>query len=148
MKSCSQTYQLHDRTEYFEYKFNELYCSTLSQGEIDVANNNRVNPEATKFQYDFLNDGIIDGKIDVLNDPKLPQGLKDAILNGKEIVNCVDLRIQDFHDRYLKHDEFYYGMYEELKSAIGEANSEYKKWQKNSLELFDNKFSPKVWENN
>lgn len=73
-----------------DYKFNELYCSTLSQGEIDVANNNRVNPEATKFQYDFLNDGIIDGKIDVLNDPKLPQGLKDAILNGKEIIFLIN----------------------------------------------------------
>lgn len=69
-----------------DYKFNELYCSTLHQSEIDVANSNRVNPEAVKFQYDFLNDGIIDGKIDVLGDSKLPQGLKDAILGGKEII--------------------------------------------------------------
>lgn len=71
--------------------------------------------------------------------------LKPTILNGKEVVNCVDLRIQDFHDRYLKHDEFYYGMYEELKSAIGEANSQYKKWQENSLELFNSKYSPSIW---
>lgn len=69
-----------------DYKFKELYCSTLHQSEIDVANSNRVNPEAVKFQYDFLNDGIIDGKIDILGDSKLPQGLKDAILGGKEII--------------------------------------------------------------
>lgn len=74
--------------------------------------------------------------------------LKPTILNDKEVINCVDLRIQDFHNRYLKHDEFYYGMYEELKSAISEASSQYKKWQENSLELFGNKFSPNIWLNN
>lgn len=72
--------------------------------------------------------------------------LEPTILNGKEVVNCVDLRIKDFHDRYLEHDEFYYGMYKELKNAIIEANSEYKKWQENSLELFESKFSPNIWQ--
>lgn len=69
-----------------DYQFKELYASTLFKSEIDVANSNRVNMDATKFQYDFLNDGIVDGKIDVENDDKLPQGLKDAILSGKEII--------------------------------------------------------------
>ena len=73
-----------------DYKFGELYCSTLHQSEIDVANANRVNPESVKFQYDFLNDGIVDGKIDVENDTKLPQGLKDAILGGKEIIFLIN----------------------------------------------------------
>ena len=71
--------------------------------------------------------------------------LKPTILNGKEVVNCVDLRIKDFHNRYLKHDEFYYGMYEELKSSIVQGRSEYKSWQENSLELFNSKFSPSIW---
>jgi hypothetical protein len=44
------------------------------------------NPEAIKFEYDFLNDGIVDGKIDIENDSKLPEGLKKALLEGKEII--------------------------------------------------------------
>jgi hypothetical protein len=46
----------------------------------------KYNPEATKFQYDFLNDGITDGKIDIEGDIKLPQGLKEALLEGKNII--------------------------------------------------------------
>jgi len=69
-----------------DYKFKELYCSTLLASDIETADQAGYNPEATKFQYDFLNDGINEnGEIDVVNDPKLPQGLKDAILNGKTI---------------------------------------------------------------
>lgn len=71
--------------------------------------------------------------------------LKPTILNGKEVVNCVDLRIQDFHNRYLKHNEFYYGLFIELKNAIEDSVVNYRLWQENSLELFDSKFSPKVW---
>jgi glycosyltransferase involved in cell wall biosynthesis len=74
--------------------------------------------------------------------------LKPTILNGKEVVNCVDLRIKDFHERYLESDEFYYGLYRELKSSIEESNSLYKDWQKNSLKLFNDKFSPKIWQEN
>jgi len=71
-------------------KFKELYCSTLSQGEIDVAIDNNINSEAERFQYDFLNDGIINGKIDIENDPKLPQGLKEALLSGKQILFLIN----------------------------------------------------------
>jgi len=59
-----------------DYKFKELYCSTLEQSDIDTANQMGYNMEATKFQFDFLND----------SDDKLPKGLKDAIDNGKEIL--------------------------------------------------------------
>lgn len=71
--------------------------------------------------------------------------IKSKILNGIEIVNCVDLRIQDFHNKYLKNDEIYHGLYEELKDAITEATIQYQKWQENSLELFKSKFSPDIW---
>jgi hypothetical protein len=63
-----------------DYKFKELYVSTLEQSDIDTANQMGYNPEAVKFQYDFLNDG----------DDKLPQGLREAIENGKEILFLIN----------------------------------------------------------
>jgi len=59
-----------------DYKFKELYCSTLIQADIDTANQMGYNPEAVKFQYDFLNDEY----------EKLPVGLRNAIESGKEII--------------------------------------------------------------
>jgi hypothetical protein len=59
-----------------DYKFKELYVSTLNQSDIDTANQMGYNPEGVKFQFDFLNDG----------DEKLPQGLRDAIENGRGII--------------------------------------------------------------
>ncbi len=63
-----------------DYKFNELYCSTLEQSDIDTANQMGYNPEATKFQYDFLN-----GDYNVL-----PEGLRTAIDSGKEILFLIN----------------------------------------------------------
>lgn len=37
-----------------DYRFKELYCSTLDKGELELGS--RYNPEATKWQMDFLND--------------------------------------------------------------------------------------------
>lgn len=59
-----------------DYKFKELYVSTLNQSDIDTANQMGYNPEAVKFQYDFLND----------DNEKLPEGLRDAIEGGKDII--------------------------------------------------------------
>jgi hypothetical protein len=59
-----------------DHKFKELYVSTLNQSDIDTANQMGYNPEAVKFQYDFLND----------NYDKLPEGLRTAIENGKKII--------------------------------------------------------------
>jgi hypothetical protein len=59
-----------------DYKFKELYVSTLNQSDIDTANQMGYNPEAVKFQYDFLNDEY----------EKLPVGLRNAIESGKEII--------------------------------------------------------------
>jgi len=69
-----------------DHKYKELYCSTLNASDIETINQSGYNTEATKFQYDFLNDGIINNQIDILNDDKLPQGLKNALLEGKEII--------------------------------------------------------------
>ncbi len=59
-----------------DYKFKELYVSTLNQSDIDTANQMGYNPEAVKFQFDFLND----------SDEKLPEGLRIAINEGREII--------------------------------------------------------------
>lgn len=69
-----------------DYNFKELYCSTIEDSDLNTANQMQYNMDATKFQYDFLNDGIVNGKIDIENDTKLPQGLKTALLEGKKII--------------------------------------------------------------
>jgi len=74
--------------------------------------------------------------------------LKPTILSGDEIINCVDLKITEFNDKYLANGEFYYGLYSEIKGAIEESNLNYKIWQENSLKLFNDKFSPRVWKKN
>jgi hypothetical protein len=60
-----------------DYKFKELYVSTLVYADIETANQMGYNPEAKKkFQFDFLNDPY----------QYLPQGLRNAIENGKQII--------------------------------------------------------------
>jgi hypothetical protein len=59
-----------------DYSFKELYVSTLNQSDIDTANQMGYNPEAVKFQYDFLNDDY----------EKLPEGLRKAIEEGRQII--------------------------------------------------------------
>jgi len=59
-----------------DFKFKELYVSTLNQSDIDTANQMGYNNEAVKFQYDFLNDDY----------EKLPIGLRNAIGSGKDII--------------------------------------------------------------
>jgi hypothetical protein len=59
-----------------DYQFKELYVSTLNQSDIDTANQMGYNTEAVKFQYDFLNDDYT----------KLPEGLRKAIEEGREII--------------------------------------------------------------
>lgn len=60
-----------------DYKFKELYCSTLEQAELDIGKN--YNKEATSFQFDFLNDSLDNLKV------KAP-GLLEALELNKPIV--------------------------------------------------------------
>lgn len=55
-----------------DYKFKELYCSTLNGYDVKHNLECNYNPEATHFQFDFLND----------SEDKLPKGLLEAIQNG------------------------------------------------------------------
>ena len=59
-----------------DYKFKELYVSTLNYSDIQTAEQMGYNPEAVKFQFDFLNDDY----------DFLPQGLKEAIETGRDII--------------------------------------------------------------
>jgi hypothetical protein len=59
-----------------DYKFKELYVSTLNYSDIQTAEQMGYNPEAVKFQFDFLNDGY----------EFLPKGLRDAIEGGRDII--------------------------------------------------------------
>lgn len=56
-----------------DLRFKELYCSTLNEEDIDTAKKMGYNPEATFFQFDFLND----------SDDKLPEGLQKALKEKK-----------------------------------------------------------------
>ena len=61
-----------------DYKFKELYCSTLEQAELDIARD--VNKDATKFKYDFLNDDF----------EELPEGLKQAFIEKKPVMFLIN----------------------------------------------------------
>jgi hypothetical protein len=63
-----------------DYKFKELYASTLIYADIQTAEQMGYNLEATKFQLDFLNDDY-----DFLH-----VGLKSAIESGKEIIGLIN----------------------------------------------------------
>lgn len=68
-----------------DYRFKELYCSTLEKAELDISE--KYNPEAESFVFDFLNDPIV-GKDSLMGvyDDKLPKGLKDALLENKPLI--------------------------------------------------------------
>lgn len=74
--------------------------------------------------------------------------LKPSVLNNKKIINCVDLRIKEFHFRYLENGEFYFSLYNELKLSIEEAVDKYQQWQISSIDIFEEKFASKIWFNN
>jgi hypothetical protein len=59
-----------------DYKFKELYMSTLNQSDLDIIEQRGYNPEATKFQFDFLNDP----------DDEFPPGLTKALEGNKPLL--------------------------------------------------------------
>lgn len=59
-----------------DYKFRELYASTLNESDLGIAKQMGYNPEATRFQYDFLNDPY----------NKLPMRLRKAIESGGDMI--------------------------------------------------------------
>ncbi len=68
-----------------------IYMSTLDQADVDVMKATKTCVAATRFQYDYLNDDITDdGKIDYLLTNKIPNGLRQAIIEGKKILILIN----------------------------------------------------------
>ena len=68
-----------------------IYMSTLDQADVDVMRATKTCVAATRFQYDYLNDDIADdGTIDYSLSSKVPQGLRDAIAQGKKILVLIN----------------------------------------------------------
>ena len=68
-----------------DFKFKELYCSTLNYGDLQVGQH--YNPEAVKFQYDFLNDDIeFNGVLLVDVIKKIPSSLVNAFRENKKVL--------------------------------------------------------------
>lgn len=61
-----------------DYPFTELYCSTLENAELEISK--RYNPEATAFQFDFLNDDL----------SKLPEGLRYSFEYNKPVIFLIN----------------------------------------------------------
>jgi hypothetical protein len=68
-----------------------IYMSTLDSADVDVMKATKTCVAATRFQYDYLNDDINDfGQIDYNLTNKVPQGLRDAIAQGKKILVLIN----------------------------------------------------------
>ena len=72
-----------------DYKFKELYCSTLEQSDLDTMNQMKYNPEACKFQFDFLNNEIESDLLDDNLKTRCPK-LYENIVAGKEILFLIN----------------------------------------------------------
>lgn len=118
----------------FHESFGVVLLEALSFGMGIITLNTYATPEIVKNNYN--------GKL--LHHPIL----KPEMLHDQLAINCVHLTMSSFNNRYLKHNEFYYGMYKEIQSAMYDAVENYRQWQENSLKLFNDKFSPSVWLNN
>lgn len=68
-----------------------IYMSTLDSADVDVMKATKTCVAATRFQYDYLNDDIDDfGNIDYSLTNKVPQGLRQAIAEGKKILILIN----------------------------------------------------------
>jgi len=68
-----------------DYKFKELYSSTLIRDEHDIKIQNNVNPEGTHFIYDFLS-CIIEDTLFGNGEEAFPEGLVEALNQNKKII--------------------------------------------------------------
>ena len=112
-----------------DYKFKELYCSTIEESDLKTAEQMKYNPEAVKFQYDFLNDGIVDGKIDISGDKKLPEGLKQALLEGKKMIVLMN-------PPYGTGSEIWDGSKKEVATSKLQSLMKFESWGASSQQLY------------
>ena len=67
-----------------DYYFKELYCSTLFDSELEIGKN--YNKEATKFQFDFLNDYFPMPNDLISEGNKVPDRLVQALKENKPFI--------------------------------------------------------------
>ena len=68
-----------------------IYMSTLDQADVDVMRATKTCVAAERFQYDYLNDDIDDfGQIDYDLTNKIPEGLRNAIKDGKKLLVLIN----------------------------------------------------------
>jgi hypothetical protein len=69
-----------------DYYFKDLFCSTLYKSDLEIGD--RYNMNASKFQYDFLNDDteMLEGKGFLLENIKMPKELFEKLQKNKPIV--------------------------------------------------------------
>ena len=72
-----------------DYRFKELYCSTLIPGELETMVSGGVSPEATRFVFDFLNDDIDDSGL-FQRGTGLPDGLIAAFESGRDVMFLIN----------------------------------------------------------
>ena len=65
-----------------DFRFKELYCSTLNQGDVDTVKDMGYNPGSTVFQYDFLNEMELGDKV--------PASLRKAFEQGKKVLFLIN----------------------------------------------------------
>lgn len=115
----------------FYESFGVVLLEALSFGAGIISTNTYATPEIVK---DNINGRLLHHPI-----------LRPRLLNNQETIVCVEQRAEDFYKKYLQNNEFYYGLYSELKKSIEDAIIDCQQWQKNSMTLFEQKFSPKIW---
>ena len=71
-----------------DYKFKELYISTLFDSELQMGM--RFNKEAVHFQFDFLNDYIPNPNELYAGETKIPEGLLEAFEQNKKILFLIN----------------------------------------------------------
>lgn len=68
-----------------------IFMSTLDEADVDVMKATKTCVAAQRFQYDYLNDDITDdGSIDYSLTNKVPEGLRQAISEGKKILVLIN----------------------------------------------------------
>lgn len=67
---------------------------------------------------------------------------------GKQMLSCTDIRISELHNKYLDKYKYDKDFCNSIKNAIIEGSKNKDKWQTASVKLFEQKFSPDIWDQN
>lgn len=72
--------------------------------------------------------------------------LEPVQLNGVSTIDCVSQPRAAFERKYLQPEPLYEQLIEGIRSALSDAIGQKNVWQQQSVALFEERFSPEVWE--